>query len=100
MELVTKKHGEYISTDYLDRQRVTLTYDIPLAELIIDFHDRLKSTTKGYASMDYQFEGYRTGDLVKLDVLVNEEPVDALAMIVHRDDFIIRVRLSSASSKN
>jgi GTP-binding protein LepA len=86
MELVTKKRGAYISTDYLDRKRVTLNYDIPLAELIIDFYDRLKSVTRGYASLDYQFEGYRPGDLVKLEVLVNEEPVDALAMIVHRED--------------
>ena len=86
MDLTSKKRASYVSTDYLDRQRVTLTYDIPLAELIVDFYDKLKSITRGYASMDYQFEGYRPGDLVKLDVLVNEEPVDALAMIVHKDD--------------
>lgn len=86
MDLTTKKRASYVSTDYLDRQRVTLTYDIPLAELIVDFYDKLKSITRGYASMDYQFDGYRPGDLVKLDVLVNEEPVDALAMIVHKDD--------------
>ncbi len=86
MDLVTKKRGTYLSTEYLDRQRVALTYNIPLAELIVDFYDRLKSVTRGYASLDYQFEGYRPGDLVKLEVLVNEEPVDALAMIVHRDD--------------
>jgi GTP-binding protein LepA len=86
MDLVTRKRGVYISTDYLDKQRVTLNYDIPLAELIVDFYDRLKSITRGYASMDYHFLAYRPGDLVKLDVLVNEEPVDALAMIVHRED--------------
>lgn len=85
MDLVTKKRGVYSSTDYLDRQRVTLNYDIPLAELIVDFYDKLKSITRGYASMDYHVVGYRSGDLVKLDVLVNEEPVDALAMIVHRE---------------
>ncbi len=86
MELVTKKRGEYLATEYLDRQRVLLSYDIPLAELIVDFYDKLKSATRGYASLDYQFEGYRAGDLVKLEILVNEEPVDALALIVHRDD--------------
>jgi GTP-binding protein LepA len=86
MDLVAKKRGQYISTDYLDRQRVTLNYDLPLAELIIDFYDKLKSITKGYASMDYHFEAYRAGDLVRLEILVNTEPVDALAMIVHRED--------------
>jgi GTP-binding protein LepA len=63
-----------------------LSYSLPLAELIIDFYDRLKSLTKGYASLDYSFESYKRDDLVKLDVLVNNQPVDALAMIVHRDD--------------
>lgn len=85
MELVTRKRGEYLATEYLDRQRVLLSYDIPLAELVIDFYDRLKSITRGYASLDYQFEGYRASDLVKLDILVNKIPVDALAMIVHQD---------------
>ncbi len=84
MELVTKRRGEYLATEYLDRTRVMLSYNIPLAELIVDFYDRLKSISRGYASLDYQFEGYRAGDLVKLDVLVNQVPVDALAMIVHR----------------
>ncbi|MCC6904480.1 MAG: elongation factor 4 [Anaerolineae bacterium] len=86
MELVTKKHGEYVATDYLDKNRVLLRYNIPLAELIVDFYDKLKSVTRGYASLDYRFEGYRQGDLVKLDVLVNQVPVDALALIVHRED--------------
>lgn len=85
MELVTKKRGEYVGTEYLDRTRVTLSYDIPLAELIVDFYDWLKSMTRGYASLDYYFLEYRPGDLVKLDVLVNHEPLDALALIVHRD---------------
>ncbi|MEP7290786.1 MAG: translation elongation factor 4, partial [Chloroflexota bacterium] len=86
MELVTKKHGEYITMEYLDKKRVAIQYRLPLGELIIDFYDRLKSITKGYASLDYQFDTYQAGDLVKLDILVNGEPVDALALMVHRDD--------------
>lgn len=86
MDLVIKKHGEYVNTEYLDTTRVVLHYRMPLGEVIVDFYDRLKSVSRGYASLDYQFDGYREGDLVKLDVLVNNEPVDALAMIVHRDD--------------
>ena len=66
--------------------RVLLTYDIPLAEMIVDFYDQLKSRTKGYASLDYQFHSYRQEDLVKLEILVNEEPVDAFAIIVHRNE--------------
>jgi GTP-binding protein LepA len=86
MDLVIKKHGEYETTEYLDASRVMLHYRIPLSEIIIDFFDRLKSITRGYASLDYQFDAYRSGDLVKMDILVNSEPVDALALIVHRDD--------------
>ncbi len=86
MDLVIKKRGEYITTEYLDARRVILHYRLPLSELIVDFYDRLKSITQGYASLDYQFDDYRSGDLVKLDVLVNNEPVDALALIVHRSD--------------
>jgi len=86
MDLVTSKRGEYVSMDYLDTKRVQLKYRIPLAELIVDFYDRLKSGTRGYASLDYHLEGYRTQKLVKLDVLVNKIPVDALAMIVHEDE--------------
>ena len=85
MELVTQKRGVYENMEYLDTSRVLITYYLPLSELIIDFYDRLKSVTKGYASLDYQFEEYRQGDLVKLDVLVSAEPVDALAIIVHRE---------------
>ncbi len=72
--------------DYLDAKRVQLRYKIPLAELIVDFYDRLKSATRGYASLDYHFDEYRTENLVKLDVLVNKVPVDALALIVHEDE--------------
>lgn len=86
MDLVIKKRGVYITTEYLDTARVILHYKIPLSEIIVDFFDRLKSVTRGYASMDYQFDEYLAGDLVKLDILVNNEPVDALALIVHRDD--------------
>ena len=86
MDLVTKKRGEYVSMEYLDSKRVQLKYKIPLAELIVDFYDRLKSSTKGYASLDYHFDSYRPEKLVKLDVLVNKHPVDALAMIVHEDE--------------
>ena len=85
MDLVIKKRGEYMTTEYLDATRVILHFSLPLSELIVDFYDRLKSVTRGYASLDYQFEDYRAEDLVKLDVLLNGEPIDALAMIVHRD---------------
>jgi GTP-binding protein LepA len=86
MELVKKKRGVYVNMEYMDKSRVILTYRLPLSELIVDFYDKLKSTTKGYASLDYQFDSYQTEDLVKLDILVNNEPVDALAIIVHKDD--------------
>jgi len=84
MELVIKRRGEQLGMEYLDPVRVMITYALPLSELIIDFHDHLKSRTRGYASMDYSFLDYRTEDLVKMDILVNELVVDALAMIVHR----------------
>jgi GTP-binding protein LepA len=86
MDVCIKKRAEYVTTEYLDAERVILHYKLPLSELIVDFYDRLKSVSRGYASLDYQFDEYRAGDLVKLDVLVNNEPVDALALIVHRDD--------------
>lgn len=86
MELVTKRRGTFISQDYPAPKRVQLNYDIPLSELIVDFFDDLKSRTRGYASMDYHFLEYRPGNLVKLEVLVDEEPVDALAAIVHKED--------------
>ncbi|MBK8026062.1 MAG: elongation factor 4 [Chloroflexi bacterium] len=86
MDLVIKKRGEYVNMEYLDKTRVVLTYKLPLSELIVDFYDKLKSITRGYASLDYGFDTYRAGNLVKLDILVNGEPVDALAIIVHQDD--------------
>jgi GTP-binding protein LepA len=77
---------------YLDPRRVMIEAEVPLAELLIDFYDALKSRTRGYASMDYTFIGYRAGDLVKLDILVHGQPVDALALIVHRDQAYARGR--------
>ena len=86
MQLALKKRGRYQRTEYLDGGRIVLHYDIPLSEIVIDFFDRLKSVTRGYASLDYQPAGYREGELVKLEVLVNGQPVDALALIVHREE--------------
>jgi GTP-binding protein LepA len=86
MELATKRRAEFTGQEYPASNRVQLNFEIPLAELIVDFFDQLKSRTRGYASLDYQFAEYRTDDLVKLEILVNQEPVDALATIVHRDD--------------
>jgi GTP-binding protein LepA len=86
MDLVTKRRGTFIEQEYPAPQRVVLHFDVPLAELIVDFYDQLKARTRGYASLDYHFLEYRADDLVKLEILVNEEPVDALAMIVHKRD--------------
>lgn len=86
MDLVTRRRGIFIEQDYPASNRVLLNFEIPLSELIVDFFDQLKSRTRGYASLDYQFTEYRTEDLVKLQILVNGEPVDALATIVHRND--------------
>jgi GTP-binding protein LepA len=85
MELVTRRRGEVRPMEYLDEQRVLLRYRLPLSELIVGFYNQLKSCTRGYASLDYAFDGYQPGDLVKMDILVNKEPVDALSIIVHRD---------------
>ncbi len=88
LDLVTKRHGlqGQEGMEYLDPKRVMITYHIPLSEIIVDFHDQLKARTRGYASFDYTFEGYRPGDLTRLNVLVNDTPVDALTMIVHKKD--------------
>jgi GTP-binding protein LepA len=85
MELVTSRRGVFKDMKYIEEDRVHLTYQMPLAELIIDFYDQLKSRTQGYASLDYSFADYREADLVKLDLLVAGEPVDALSLITHRD---------------
>jgi GTP-binding protein LepA len=86
MELTTKRRGIFIEQEYPAPNRVLLHFEIPLSELIVNFFDRLKTRSRGYASLDYQFAEYRPEDLVKLDILVNEESVDALATIVHRDE--------------
>jgi GTP-binding protein LepA len=83
MELVTGGRGEFTRMEYLDERRVLLNYLIPLSEIIVDFYDRLKACTRGYASLDYELAEYRPGNLVRLDVLVNSQPVDALSIIVH-----------------
>jgi GTP-binding protein LepA len=85
MDLVVKRRGELKKMEYLDAKRVLLTYEIPLAEILVDFYDQLKSRTRGYASLDYTPANYRSGDMVKLDVLVGGTAVDALSIIVHRD---------------
>lgn len=84
MKLAMDKRGVYKNTTYIDPTRADLQFEFPLSEIIFDFYDKLKSVTRGYASFDYEFIGYRESDLVKLDILLNGEPVDALSMIVHR----------------
>ena len=86
MDLVMKRRGIFKRQDYVDQRRVILVYEIPLSEILVDFYNELKARTRGYASMDYEFVEYRPADLVKLDILVGGQPVDALSVIVHRDD--------------
>ena len=85
MELCQYKRGNYVSMEYLDQTRVNIHYEIPLSEIVYDFFDKLKSTTKGYASFDYELIGYKSSKLVKMDILLNGEVVDALSVIVHKD---------------
>jgi GTP-binding protein LepA len=92
MDLVTGRRGDYRELIYLDPDRVQMKFEMPLAELIVDFYDQLKSRTQGYASLDYVFKDMRASDLVKLDVLVNGQLVDALSLISHRDDAYSRGR--------
>ncbi|MCI1986943.1 MAG: translation elongation factor 4 [Lactobacillus sp.] len=85
MEIAQRKRGEFVTMDYLDKYRVNVIYNLPLSEIIYDFFDDLKSSTKGYASLDYEITGYRASDLVKMDILLNGDAVDALSTIVHKD---------------
>jgi GTP-binding protein LepA len=85
MTLCEEKRGKYVNQLHMQSQRVEIKYELPMAEVVFDFYDRLKSGTRGYASLDYDFLEYREGDLVRLDILLNKEPVDALSSIVHRD---------------
>lgn len=85
MELCQAKRGNFIGMDYIDTSRVSIQYDVPLAEIVYDFFDQLKSSTKGYASFDYELTGYKVSKLVKMDILLNGDKVDALSFIVHRD---------------
>ena len=93
MELCQDKRGTFLSMDYLDEERVTIIYELPLSEIVYDFFDRLKSSTKGYASFDYEVIGYKESNLVKMDILLNGEVVDALSIIVHKDFAYKRGRL-------
>jgi GTP-binding protein LepA len=99
MQLILEKRGEVEHTESLDTRRVMLTATVPLNEILVDFNDKIKSLTHGYGSMDYEYAGYWSGDLVKLDMLVNGEPVDAFSSIVHRDKAEARGRLLAAKLK-
>ncbi|WP_125571416.1 translation elongation factor 4 [Lacticaseibacillus songhuajiangensis] len=99
MELCQRKRGEFVTMDYLDKYRVNVIYNMPLSEIIYDFFDDLKSNTKGYASLDYEITGYRASDLVKMDILLNGDPVDALASITHKDFAFARGRAITAKLK-
>jgi GTP-binding protein LepA len=99
LKLCEERRGVQKSLEYLSSNRVVLTYEFPLNEVVLDFYDKLKSISKGYASFDYEFIGYREGDLVKLDILVNGEPVDALSLIVHREESAAKGRILAAKMK-
>jgi GTP-binding protein LepA len=93
MELNNERRGTFGQLEYMSPERVHLTYELPLAEIVLDYYDQLKSRTRGYASFDYDLAGFKTGDLVRVDVLVGGEPVDALSLIIHRDFAYDRGRL-------
>ena len=85
MELAQRKRGDFVTMDYIDDNRVNVIYQIPLAEIVFDFFDKLKSSTRGYASFDYELSEYRPSKLVKMDILLNGDKMDALSFIVHKD---------------
>jgi GTP-binding protein LepA len=93
MEICQNRRGIMISMDYLDKRRVVLKYDLPLNEVIYDFFDALKSKTRGYGSLDYEFKEYMESDLVKMDILLNKEMIDAFSLIVHRSKAVSRGRM-------
>ena len=84
MKLTQERRGVFIRTEYIDPTRVNMIYDLPLAEIVYEFYDKLKSITRGYASFDYELSGFQESDVVRLDILINSEPVDALSTIIHR----------------
>jgi GTP-binding protein LepA len=85
MQLTQDRRGVYREMEYLDTERVRLVYEVPLTEIILDYYDRLKSLSRGYATMDYEYIGYRPSEVVRMDIRLNDEPVDALSVIVHKD---------------
>jgi len=99
MELCQNKRGIYKGMNYIDAGRNQLVYELPLAEIIFDFFDRLKSCSRGYASLDYELIGYRPGDLVRLDILLNGDMVDALSTIIHREEAYARGSYITSSLK-
>ena len=100
MELCQEKRGTFINMNYLDETRTMISYDLPLAEIVIDFYDKLKSRTKGYASFEYEMIGYKESDLVKVDILVSGNPVDAFSFIAHKDNAYYRGRAIVEKLKN
>jgi GTP-binding protein LepA len=92
MRLVMDRRGEVSKTDSIDTRRVMLTCSLPLNEILTDFHDTLKSISRGYASMDYEYAGYMESDIVKMDIMLNAEPVDAFSSLVHRSKAVVKGR--------
>jgi GTP-binding protein LepA len=99
LELCQEKRGVQKGMEYLKSDRVLITYELPFNEVVLDFYDRLKTISRGYASLDYHVIGYQESDLVKLDILVNAEPVDALAMVVHKDSAYTKGRALAAKMR-
>jgi GTP-binding protein LepA len=100
MELCQEKRGNYVDMQYLDDTRTMITYELPLAEIVLDFYDKLKSKTKGYASFEYEMIGYKESKLVKVDILVSGEPVDAFSFICHADNAYYRGRAITEKLKD